>query len=89
MNKFKTEKIINDNEVNFKQLEKIKKIIDVLSKYIFVNRDILNFRADEKIGLSYIKKAVDLDLIVQLYDIENDSYYYKLAQNAKYLLDKL
>lgn len=88
MNKFEAEKIINDNELNFKQLENIKKIIDVLSKYIFVNRDILNYRAKEEIGLSYIKKAVDLDLIVQLYDIENDSYYYKLAQNAKFLLDK-
>jgi len=88
MNKFETEKMINDNELNLKQLENIKKIIDVLSKYIFLNRDILNYRAKQKIGLSYIKKAVDLDLIVQLYDIESESYYYKLAQNAKYLLDK-
>lgn len=88
MNKFEAEKIINDNEISFKQLEKIKKIIDVLSRYICVNRDILNYRAKEKIGLSYIKKAVDLDLIVQIYDIENEEYYYKLAQNCKYLLDK-
>ena len=88
MNKFEAEKMINDNELSFKQLENIRKIIDVLSKYIFVNRDIMNYRAKQKIGLSYIKKAVDLDLIVQLYDLENEAYYYKLAQNAKFLLDK-
>ena len=48
----------------------------------------MNYRAGQKIGLSYIKKAVDLDLIVQLYDIDNDEYYYKLGQNAKFLLEK-
>ncbi len=57
--------------LSFEQLEMIKKLLIIVGKNMFVDRDVINKINGEKIGLSYINKAVKYSLITQIVDKES------------------
>lgn len=77
---------------NMRQIEYIREICRLLGKYMFIDRDILNARSKNGIGLSYIKKAVYYHIITELQEEtekgKKDIYYYQLGMGGKYILDK-
>lgn len=74
--------------------------VQILGRYMFIDRNILNYRAEkiigEKIGLSFIKRAIELEIIVELQDamfplkdpdkISGNHFYYTLAVGGLNLL---
>lgn len=68
--KFQVESFFRSGMLSQFQIDQLVKILNVLAKYMLIDRDILNVRAKEKIGLSHIQRAVNLNLIVELKDIE-------------------
>lgn len=86
--KFSVENLFRSGKLSQLQIDKIVKILNVLAKYMFIDRDILNSRAGGKIGLSHIQRAIDYNLIVELKDfnainsktdIDGNHYFYSLG----------
>lgn len=77
---------------NMRQIEYIRELCRLLGKYMFVDRDILNARSKNGIGLSYIKKAVYYHIVTEMQEEtekgKKDIYYYQLGMGGKYILDK-
>lgn len=71
------------------QKAKMLKALFIISKYMIVNRDMLDSLAGEKIGLSFIKRAIDYDLIVEI-NSKDDSIkdcFYMLGMGGCSLLE--
>lgn len=83
LNPFKSSRLDVKNyfylhDLTLTQKAEVYKIINVLRRYMIVDRDILNARVGEEIGLSYINKAIERNMVVQLRDPKapaNDCYY--------------
>lgn len=77
---------------NLEQIENIGEICRVLGKYLFVDRTILDARANRDIGLSYLQRAVKNHIITEMQHQNNkekkDVFYYQLGMGGKYLLEK-
>lgn len=74
------------------QIRKVGKICKVLGKYMFLDRELLELKAGEKIGLSYIDKCKKNNIITELkYNREGDEkdkYYFQLDVGGLNLLDQ-
>lgn len=81
--------------------DNLSRIVTILGDYMIIDRDILNYRikevcAEEKMGLSFIMRAVDLDLIIEVQDnfnptklsneIPGKHFYYSLGVGGSNLL---
>ena len=58
------------NEYSQEQKDKIKEILEVLRRYVFIDRNILNARNIEPVKLQHIQRARNLGLIVETKDVE-------------------
>lgn len=76
---FEVGNLFQGGYLNYKQIENIRLIMEVLARYGFVDRNILNKRANKEIGLSYLMKAVKYNMVTMIHDKENDKYYYHLG----------
>ncbi len=84
--------LFNNARFNLRQVEQIKELCLILAKYMFVDRNLLEKRSKNGIGLSFIKKAAYYNFIAELQE-ENQKgkkniYYYQLGQGGIYLLQK-
>lgn len=79
--KFQVRKAFSLPHLTMSQIKELRLIADVLAKYMIVDRDILNYRAKKKIGLSHLQRAINYDFIVELKNLENeeDGYFYTLG----------
>jgi hypothetical protein len=77
---------------NHEQIHKVGMICKILGKYMFLDRELLEQKAGEKIGLSYIDKCRKNDIITELkYRNENqekEKYYFQLDVGGLSLLDQ-
>ncbi len=84
--------LFRNAKLNLDQIENIGYICRVLGKYLFVDRTILDSRANKKIGLSYLEKAVNHHIITEMqYQNSNEKkkiFYYQLGMGGQYLLEK-
>lgn len=94
------ERLFHSGDLSQRKKDMIGRLVRVLGEYMLVDRDILNKRAEEmfgeKIGLSFIKKAIELELIIELQDsmfpmknpdeISGNHFYYSLAAGGLNLL---
>jgi len=92
ISRHEVEFLFSNARFNLEQIENIGQICRILGKYLFIDRNILDARANEKIGLSYIQKAVNNHIITEM-QYQNskgkkDVFYYQLGMGAKYLLEK-
>jgi hypothetical protein len=75
---------------NIKQTEKIVEMVEILGRYLFLDRNLLERKSRHGIGLSYLEKATKYDIIVQMRDETrtkmNDTFYFQLGIGGKYLL---
>ncbi|GKX32330.1 hypothetical protein SH1V18_48100 [Vallitalea longa] len=90
--KFEIEHLFRGGIFNNEQIYKVKKTCEVLGKYMFLDRTLLEDRAGERIGLSYIGKCINYNIIAQLkhngYDGSKDIYYYQLDVGGYNLLER-
>lgn len=86
--KFSVENFFRSAKLSQFQIDELVKILNVLARYMFIDRDILNARVGGKIGLSHIQRAIDYGLIVELkdfgainskIDIDGNHYFYSLG----------
>ncbi|MEY8285638.1 hypothetical protein AALA13_17795 [Lachnospiraceae bacterium 50-23] len=86
--KFQVENFFRSNKLSQFQIDELVKILNVLAKYMLIDRNILNVRAGQKIGLSHLQRAINLDLIIELKDfkalnskteVEDHHYFYTLG----------
>jgi len=86
--KFNVENFFRSGKLSQFQIDELVKILNVLSRYMFIDRDILTARAGGNIGLSHIQRAIDYNLIVELrdfnavssqIDIDGNHYFYSLG----------
>lgn len=86
--RFQVERYFRSNKLSQSQIDELVKILDVLSLYMIVDRDILNARSNNKIGLSHLQRAINLDLIIELknqnelnsnFELEGNHYFYTLG----------
>lgn len=86
--KFQVESLFRSNAFQQSQKDELVKILNVMAKYMLVDRNILNKRAGKKIGLSHIQRAINLNLIVELkdykafdksFEVEDHHYFYVLG----------
>jgi len=75
---------------NIKQTENIVEMVEILGKYMFLDRNLLEKKSKNGIGLSYLEKAAEKDIIVQMRDETktkmNDIFYFQLGIGGKFLL---
>ena len=74
------------------QIHKVGKICKVLGKYMFLDRELLEIKAGEKIGLSYLEKCKKNNIITELkYEREGeqrDKYFFQLDVGGLSLLEQ-
>lgn len=51
--------------LNMNQIHYISRMLRTIGKYMVLDRDMLNIRTGGKIGLSFIKKAIDYRLVAE------------------------
>lgn len=71
LSKFEVENLFR-NRLNTMQINNIALILNVLAKYMLLDRTMLQERIGEKIGLSFLALAVDYGLIVE-YKYKNNN----------------
>lgn len=71
LNKFEVENLFR-NRLNTMQINNIALILNVLAKYMLMDRAMLQERVGEKIGLSFLVHAIDYGLIVE-YKYKNNN----------------
>lgn len=85
------EKLFRSGTLSQFQIDQLVKILHVLAKYMLVDRNILNYRAGEKIGLSHIQRAINLNFIIEIQDakaaksvkdIEDKHYFYLVGYDG-------
>lgn len=85
---FQVDKIFRSGKYSQSQIDKLVQILEVVGKYMLIDRDILNARSYEKIGLSHIQRAIKENLIVEFKDaaafdslneVEDHHYFYTLG----------
>lgn len=69
--------ILFRNVMNLEQQEKTSQLIKLLGKYMVLDRDMINERAYEKIGLSYIARAVRYGFLAE-FEYDN-KYFFQLG----------
>jgi len=84
--------LFRNAKFNLEQIENIGEICKVLGKYLFVDRTILDARANKDIGLSYLQRTVENHIITEMQhqnaNRKKEIYYYQLGMGGQYLLDK-
>lgn len=77
---------------NHEQIHKVGKICQVLGTYMFLDRELLEIKANEKLGLSYLEKCKKNNIITELkYQNTNegkDKYYFQLDVGGISLLEQ-
>lgn len=78
--------------LNMNQIHYITKLLKALGKYMVLDRDMLNIRTGGKIGLSFVKKAIDYSLIAEhQYKSKEEGpkkqYFLSLAPGGIYFLE--
>ncbi|QUI25885.1 hypothetical protein HZI73_26090 (plasmid) [Vallitalea pronyensis] len=91
--KFEIEHVFRGAIFDHEQIYKVKKICETLGKYMFLDRTLLEERAGEKIGLSYLTRCIKHNIIAQLkhegYEGgSKDIYYYQLDVGGYNLLQR-
>lgn len=76
------------------QIEEIGNLLKILGRYVFLERGQLDHFAEriygEKIGLSFLHKAVTCKLVAEIQDDKNDSrYYFQLKSGGFYFLESV
>ncbi len=92
-------KYIHRNEIEYlfknarfgiSQAEKIVDLVEILGKYMFLDRNLLELKSKEGIGMSALEKATKHDIIVQLREETREGikniFYFQLGVGGKYLL---
>lgn len=89
--------IFRGNRFSQKQKDKLGEILEILGRYIFIDRNILNARNIEPVKLADIQRAINYGLIVEIKDAEalnswdgeldDNHYFYKLGVGGMNLLD--
>jgi hypothetical protein len=91
LSKFQVYTRVRNRELSAIQIEKIKKIVITLAHYIFLDRETLNYFADEKIGLSFLRIARDYSIVIETQNQKQmqkkDQYFFELGENGLYLLN--
>jgi bisphosphoglycerate-independent phosphoglycerate mutase (AlkP superfamily) len=84
------EYLFKNARFNIKQTEKIVEMVEILGRYMFLDRNLLERKSRNGIGLSYLEKATKHDIVVQMRDETrtkmNDTFYFQLGIGGKYLL---
>ncbi|OMF25632.1 hypothetical protein BK133_21310 [Paenibacillus sp. FSL H8-0548] len=91
--KFEIEALFRD-VLNQSQIESVSKLLKLLGLYVFLEKSMLDTLAErhfgEKIGLSFIKKAVRYNLIAELQsEDDNDCYFFQLKTGGFIFLDDI
>lgn len=90
--KYEVEALCRD-VLNQSQIKQISNLLKLLGIYVFVDRNQLDNLAvrhfGSKIGLSYIQKAVDYNLIAELQGNDVDKFYFQLKQGGFLFLDDI
>lgn len=77
--------------LNMNQIHYISRMLSAIGKYIVLDRDMLNVRTGGKIGLSFVKKAIDYKLVAEhQYKSQEEgsknTYFLSLAPGGLYFL---
>jgi hypothetical protein len=90
MSKYQVHTKIRNRELSAIQIEKLKKIIITLANYIFLDRETLNYFAEEKIGLSYLQIATSYNIIIETQNQKEiqkkEEFYFELGENGLYII---
>jgi hypothetical protein len=88
------------NILNQDQIDNISQLIRVLSRYMIMDRSMINIRARNPVGLSYIQKAVNYGLVTELQykddEGQRNKFFFQLnvagiyfAENVGYKLNAM
>ena len=91
-NKYQAYEFLKNSNFSILQTEKIKKIIEVLANNMFIDRNNLDYFASEKIGMSFLEKAINLGLVIETQnqngDTKKEEYFFSLGANAIYICNQ-
>lgn len=93
ISKFELEALFRD-ALNLDQIEQISNLIKLIGLYVFVDRSQLNELAErhfkKKIGLSYIRKAVEHNLVSEVQtEGDFDNYFFQLKLGGFIFLETI
>lgn len=92
----KLEEDFKGGKYSDEQIQLLIEITKVLGKYIFIDRNILQYRLAKKIGLSHIERAKKLNLLIEYKDPDalnsyfekkDNQYFYRLGLAGEVLLE--
>lgn len=80
--------------LNQSQIESISNLLKLLGMYVFLDRQQLDFLAEQhfgsKIGLSYVQKAIKYNLVAEMQSDGNyDTYYFQCKSGGYIFLDAI
>ncbi len=92
MNRWEVEELFRNGGFTPLQIEKIGELLRILGRYMIVDWEVLQARANEKISLKYLKILTTRNIAVELSQpIEGtteEKYLYQLGATGIYALDK-
>lgn len=85
--------LFKNSRFNVETVENIVTLCKVLAKYMVVDKTIFDKRCNNKIGFSYLRKAIENHIITEMQHQDGSEkkniFYYKLGMGGTYLLEKM